>query len=152
MNKKEFLELVVSKYPGRMISKNFKLEEIFKTREDRYKYFKVPSEDIVDNIEFSLQCSEDLRERTGLPMKITSFFRNEELNKIVGGAGASDHMKGLAEDVIFLGENNNFVAKKILGMKLPYIDKIIVYPKEYPVRLHISFAKNNKGRNIYLVK
>ncbi len=42
---------------------------------------------------------EDLRSRIGKPLKITSGYRCPEHNKKVGGAQASEHVKGLAVDV-----------------------------------------------------
>jgi len=42
---------------------------------------------------------EPLREWVGGPIKITSFFRSEELNKRIGGSNRSQHCKGQAMDI-----------------------------------------------------
>ena len=42
---------------------------------------------------------EPLREWVGGPIKITSFFRCEELNKAIGGSSRSQHCQGRAMDL-----------------------------------------------------
>jgi hypothetical protein len=42
---------------------------------------------------------EPLRERFGVPIRITSFFRSEEVNRAIGGSVTSDHCKGRAIDM-----------------------------------------------------
>ena len=42
---------------------------------------------------------EPLREWVGGPIKVTSFFRCEELNKAIGGSSRSQHCEGRAIDV-----------------------------------------------------
>lgn len=40
-----------------------------------------------------------VRERTGVPIIISSAYRTEEVNKLVGGVPNSRHVKGLAVDI-----------------------------------------------------
>ena len=42
---------------------------------------------------------EPLREWVGGPIKVNSFFRGSKLNKAIGGAKKSQHMKGQAMDI-----------------------------------------------------
>ena len=46
---------------------------------------------------------EEIRKVLGVPMKVTSGFRNNALNKAVGGSATSGHTKGLCADFIPLG-------------------------------------------------
>ena len=46
-----------------------------------------------------IRCFDPLREWYGKPIKVNSFFRNEALNKAVGGAKNSQHSKGQAIDL-----------------------------------------------------
>ena len=46
---------------------------------------------------------EEIRKVLGVPMKVTSGFRNNALNKAVGGSATSGHAKGLCADFIPLG-------------------------------------------------
>ena len=41
-----------------------------------------------------------LREAYGKPIRVTSGYRCEALNKAVGGSPTSDHMKGCAADIV----------------------------------------------------
>ena len=41
---------------------------------------------------------EEIRNVLGVPMKVTSGFRNNALNKAVGGSATSGHTKGLCAD------------------------------------------------------
>ena len=46
---------------------------------------------------------EEIRKVLGVPMKVTSGFRNNALNKAVGGSATSGHAKGLCADFIPIG-------------------------------------------------
>ena len=55
--------------------------------------------DIMDNLIFTMQCLDDIREQYGLPLYISSGYRCDELNKKVGGVKTSQHTKGQAADI-----------------------------------------------------
>ena len=44
-------------------------------------------------------CFEPARKHVGGPILVTSFFRSLELNKAIGGANTSQHMRGEAMDI-----------------------------------------------------
>ena len=54
-------------------------------------------------IKYTSYTLEEIRRVLGVPMKITSGFRNGALNKAVGGSPTSGHAKGLCADFIPLG-------------------------------------------------
>ena len=45
------------------------------------------------------RCLEPLRQHFGLPIQVTSGYRCPQLNRLVGGAETSQHMKGEAADI-----------------------------------------------------
>ena len=55
--------------------------------------------DIMDNIIFTMECLDKMREDYGQPLYITSGYRCEELNEKVGGVKTSQHVKGQAADI-----------------------------------------------------
>ena len=55
--------------------------------------------DIMDNIIFTMECLDKIREEYGLPLSVSSGYRCPELNRAVGGAKTSQHMKGQAADI-----------------------------------------------------
>ena len=65
----------------------------------------IPKE-CVRNIEHLVHCVLDpIRERWGLPIRITSGYRCPELNAEVGGVEDSYHMEGCAADITAIGND-----------------------------------------------
>ncbi|MDE7127672.1 MAG: hypothetical protein K2O58_07250 [Bacteroidales bacterium] len=80
-----------------------------------------------------------LRDRCGTPLKINSGFRCPELNTAVGGAPASQHLRGEAADIAFAEPYR--LALMVLELGLPF-DQMILYPSF----LHISHKKTGVQR------
>ncbi len=91
------------------------------------------------------------------PIKINSFFRSRNVNKEVGGADTSQHIKGEAMDI--KGTKEMFLYIKD---NLPYDQLICEFPDKAgePSWIHVSYTKGNnryqvlrsrkvKGRTIY---
>lgn len=76
----------------------------------------------------------------GHPIKVTSGYRCPALNKAVGGAVASQHLKGEACDFVCPGFGTPLDIVKHLAEKLPElgIDQII----EEGTWVHVSFAQS----------
>lgn len=47
----------------------------------------------------AVKCFDPIREFYGKPLKVSSFYRCDELNKKVGGSATSQHVKGQAIDI-----------------------------------------------------
>lgn len=89
-----------------------------------------------------------LRTATGWRCKITSGYRNQALNKAVGGVPTSQHTKGLASDTQWFDGKVQVstyeVMKKAKEIKLPF-DQMI----GYPTFVHFSHSKKNRGQVLY---
>lgn len=59
-----------------------------------------PSFEVVDNLNKLADYLDNIREKVGKPILISSGFRCPVLNKAVGGVSNSQHQKGLAADLI----------------------------------------------------
>lgn len=59
-----------------------------------------PSFEVVDNLNKLAEYLDNIREKVGKPILISSGFRCPVLNKAVGGVSNSQHQKGLAADLI----------------------------------------------------
>lgn len=96
-------------------------------------------------------CFEPIREWYGKPLRVSSFYRCDALNKKIGGARTSQHLAGEAIDVDSGSRSEN---KKILEWakaNLVYDQLLSEYPNEEgPSWVHISFRVGN-NRNMFLV-
>ena len=66
-----------------------------------------------------------LREAFGKPLTVTSGYRCPELNKIVGGAKTSHHLRGMAADISTGNRvENRRLFQLVLDLKLPFTQLI----------------------------
>lgn len=91
------------------ISKNISYEEATKSQTAvRNGIENIPNEIQLHNMKLVAEaCFEPLRTWYGKPLRISSFFRCEELNKKIGGSKTSQHMQGKAIDIDGGSKNEN---------------------------------------------
>lgn len=66
-----------------------------------------------------------IREEFGLPIRVTSSYRSERVNRGVGGARTSAHTHGSAADIQFIGVPANKAAQRKMAIKIAdYFDSI----------------------------
>lgn len=66
-----------------------------------------------------------LREAWGKPLTVTSGYRCPELNRIVGGAKTSHHLRGMAADISTGNRvENRRLFQMVLDLKLPFTQLI----------------------------
>lgn len=107
----------------------------------RYNINNMPDINSLDNmLELIYYVLQPLREIIKKPMKITSGFRNSEVNRLVGGAKNSQHTKGQAADFKIDGMTPAQVIEIVKKSGIEF-DQVI---NEYNQWTHISF---NKGKN-----
>lgn len=124
------------------ISKNFTFEEF--TASDTAKKHGILNAitdwDVRDNIIALVEnLLQPLRDAWKKPLTINSGYRNEELNKLVGGVETSQHRTGQAADV---GCNKPLeLARLLLKLGLTF-DQAIVYT----TFLHLSYRDDGENR------
>lgn len=95
---------------------------------------------------------EPLRKWVGGPIKITSFFRCEELNKAIGGSSRSQHCQGRAMDLDdTFGHKTNAEMFEYIKSNLSYDQLIWEFgDDENPDWIHVSFVSEmeNRGRSM----
>lgn len=118
------------------ISKNFSLEEF--SRSDTAQRLKIDnapaSEQIINLCALVHHVLQPLRDHYGQPVKISSGYRCQALNKAVGGVTNSQHMRGQAADIKIQGVTPTHIADYIAN-HLPY-DQVILYP----TFVHVSYS------------
>ena len=97
------------------------------------------------------------REEFGEPIKVTSGFRSQEVNRLVGGAKSSQHCKGQAADLTCSDNKNLF---RILA-EMEFDQLIYEFGDEkQPSWVHVSYvlganrneilrARKSKGKTSY---
>lgn len=122
------------------LSRNFTLAEFIKSKTASENYINNQFEldfSVVQNIkDLTTHVLQPIRDVAGV-MHITSGYRCDELNKLVGGAQNSQHIEGRAVD--FMCNNRDLVIEVI--NYLPF-DQFIIYDSFF----HVSFdlARNRK--------
>ncbi len=99
---------------------------------------------VIDNIkEKMLPVLNNLRVAWGGPLKITSGYRSKALNDAIGGVKNSLHLKGLAVDIVPVGESfelfKNFVP---LYFEDKSFDQIILEKSGSSQWVHIGIESN----------
>ena len=81
--------------------KYFKLSEFINSATaNRLGIDNIPSFEVVDNLNRLAAYLDDIRAKFGKPILISSGYRCPMLNKAVGGVVNSQHLKGLAADLV----------------------------------------------------
>ena len=88
-----------------------------------------------------------LRERIGEAIAITSGFRNQEVNRLVGGVPTSQHTKGEAADC-YCASGPEQLLQVLLDSGLPFDQAIVYRRKRF---LHLSYRKD-RCRKMVLYK
>ena len=88
----------------------FTLQELLKSDTAKRKGIdNTPSFEVVDHLrELTGKILDPLRVAWGKPIRVSSGYRCERLNKAVGGAATSVHMLGYAADLQVSGSFNRF--------------------------------------------
>ncbi len=126
-----------------MVGEFFNLEEFTVSQSAARAGIKnEPTADVLKNIVELCKVLDDYRRRSGKPVVITSGYRSPKVNKLVGGARTSQHVKGEAADFIVPGVPVAEVIRQIRSFGIVF-DQLI---DEFGEWVHISFrAKGNRG-------
>jgi hypothetical protein len=92
------------------------------------------------------QCLDKVREMWGKPIGVNSGYRSAELNRAVGGAKNSQHLRGEACDITTgTKENNRKLFDLIVASDIPF-DQLID-ESDYKW-LHISYCKDYNRKQV----
>ena len=130
-----------------IITKNLTLQELIDSNTAKAKGIdNSPTNEHLRNlIEIANNIFQPLRDGIGKPIRISSGYRSEKLNKAVGGSKTSQHNKGQALDLV---ATTGFTNKDIFD----YIKKNLEFDQlifefgtdKNPDWVHVSY---NKGKN-----
>lgn len=119
-------------------TKYFKVKEILysKTAEQN-NIDNIPTdEDIINNLQFTLNYLDEIREGYGKPIYINSGYRCPELNKLVGGVKNSYHQSGLGVDLRWDKELFEYIMDNCV------FDKLIREKSGKTFWIHLQLKRN----------
>lgn len=140
------------------LSNSFSLSEMLKSNtanrrgiEEQYN----PSKEVIDNLtKLCKKVLQPIRDSLEMPVRVTSGYRCEELNKTIGGSSKSQHVKGEAADIelwIRGQEKNAILLDEIINLsfrnEIEFDQLIIEYPvNDVPKWIHISYSDKNRNQ------
>ena len=124
-----------------ILSKNFTLQEFTKSVSAiRNDIDNSPNAEHIRNIQLLVKyVLQPLREGLNKPIRITSGYRSESLNKLIKGSKKSQHCKGQAADLQFKVDgvmDNKAIWDKVIELGLPFDQMINEFNYSW---IHISY-------------
>lgn len=132
--------------------KYFTIKELTKSDTAlRYGISNIPNKQQENNLKKLVETILDpLREAYGKPIIVTSGFRCEKLNRILGGAKTSQHQTGEAVDIRSVQdtpEENKKIFDLIQKLDLPFDQLINEYNYDY---IHVSCSDKNRKQTLVI--
>lgn len=91
---------------------------------------------LLPNVQRTAEFLQDLRDRLGKRVIISSGYRGDALNRMVGGVSSSAHSQGLAADISVPGMSTEELFQAIISLDLEY-DQVI---QEFGQWVHVGLS------------
>lgn len=129
------------------LTKNFTLSEFIDSDVAKEKQIENnPTDEAVKNIiHLTKNLLQPLRDRYGEPLKVSSGYRCQALNRAVGGVQTSQHQKGEASDIKC--SNPKLLLTHLKNSRLTFDQAIL-----YPTFLHLSLKRIGVNRKQIIIK
>jgi len=133
-----------------ILSKNFALNEFTKSVSAiRNGIDNEPTKEHIRNIQLLVKfVLQPLREGLNKPIRITSGYRSESLNKLIKGSKRSQHCKGQAADLQFRVDgvmDNKAIWDKVIELDLPFDQMINEFDFSW---IHISYNHEHNRKSL----
>lgn len=127
-----------------MTNLNFKMSELIHSETSiKHNINNMPDINSLDNmLNLIVFCLQPIREKINKPIIITSGYRNQQVNKLVGGANNSHHTTGKAVDFIVNGMTPAQIVDLIRKSGIKFTQLIEEHSKTSNW-VHISYDKSN---------
>jgi zinc D-Ala-D-Ala carboxypeptidase len=134
------------------LSKNLTLNEVTKSSTAINHGIKnEPNAEQLENLKtIANEVFQKIRDHFGVPIKVSSGFRSEALNKKVGGSKTSDHMKGCALDIDMDGMSiTNKQVFDYIRTHLQFRQLIWEFGTDTnPDWVHVSYVKGDNKKQV----
>ena len=133
-----------------ILSNNFALKEFTESvTAIRNSVDNSPTPEHIRNIQLLVKfVLQPLREALNKPIKVTSGYRSESLNKLIGGSKRSQHCKGQAADIQFRVDgvmDNKAIWDKVIELGLPFDQMINEFEFSW---IHISYNHEHNRKSL----
>ena len=124
------------------------LEAITSQTATRKAILNVPSDLELINMQLvGIRVFDVVREHFNKPMRVSSFYRSNLLNKAVGGSKTSQHLKGQAIDIQATNGLTNKEVFNYIKDNLDFDQLIWEFGnKSNPAWVHVSYVSQEKNR------
>jgi hypothetical protein len=136
------------------LSKNLTLSEVTKSNVAKnHGINNEPNAEQLENLKtIANEVFQKIRDHFGVPIKISSGFRYEALNKKVKGSKTSDHMKGCALDIDMDGFSSTITNRDVFNYikdNLEFRQLIWEFGNyDNPDWVHVSYVKGDNKKQI----
>lgn len=131
--------------------KHFSYSEFFKSDvAEKHQVKNIPDDaqlaQVLGNIKaLVLNVLDPLRARIGRPIIITSGYRSQRVNELVGGSKTSQHLSGKAADIHVQGYTPQQMDIVYQTIQMCYdFDQLIFYPSKNIIHISWNGAKNRQ--------
>lgn len=133
-----------------VLSKNFTLNEFTKSVSAiRNDIDNNPMSEHIRNIQLLVKyVLQPLRDGLKKPIRVTSGYRSEALNKLIKGSKRSQHCKGQAADIQFKVDgvmDNKIIWDKVIELDLPFDQMINEFDYSW---IHISYNHEHNRNSL----
>lgn len=116
----------------------------------RHKIDNTPSNEIIEKLKIiGDKVFDPMREALGKPIRVSSGYRSAKLNKKIGGAKSSQHVKGEAIDLQGMEGLKNSEIFEYIKENLEYDQLIWEFgDHKEPAWVHVSYKKTGNRKQI----
>lgn len=100
------------------------------------------------NLQLLCGALEQVRALFGAPIIVSSGFRSEKVNRLIGGATNSQHVQGLAADFTVVEVSPRETVRRISDSAVPF-DQLIL---EFDRWVHLSVARGMPRRQVLTMR
>ena len=100
------------------------------------------------NLQLLCGALEQVRALFGAPIIVSSGFRSEKVNRLIGGATNSQHVQGLAADFTVIEVSPRETVRRISECAVPF-DQLIL---EFDRWVHLSVARGTPRRQVLTMR
>ncbi len=132
-----------------LLTPHFSLSEmIFSQTATRNDIDNTPAQPIIDNLRLLCATLERVRALSDSPVIISSGYRSESVNRLIGGAANSQHLKGLAADFKVIGSTPRETVRLISSSSIEF-DQLIL---EFDRWVHLSVTHDTPRRQVLTLR